>query len=358
MRRSCKTVFPKYLCGIPVFLHVDYDYMTRLSFGLTGAHDDTETYLTGGELAEEYGYDSIWFAEDYFFRDTFTTATAVAMETSELDIGVFVNPYTRHPSLTAMSAASLDEIADGDVRIAMGAGPRVVMDGISDYENPLWTVKESVEVIRELLDGGQSYSGDHFDFEGVSLGHCEYMPYMGEFTPPRNHIPIQIAAVGPQMLKMAGDIGDGLSISVGFPPALVEESIERAAEGLAINGRNPESFEVSVFLFAADEITPRARQFTAMTVGAANDLETMLRIGYDEDEVTPIRETFETDGLEAAAELVPDHMVSDFVLVGDREACHEQLDRYVDVGTDEIILLHLGPNDPKATLELGATWSP
>ena len=79
--------------------------------------------LSGNELpslikiskkAEELGFASCWIAEDYFYGGAFSTATACALNTSSIKIGIgVINPYTRHPALTAMEVGALDVASNG-----------------------------------------------------------------------------------------------------------------------------------------------------------------------------------------------------------------------------------------------------
>src|SRR5262249_19996774 len=74
-------------------------------------------------LAEELGYGTYWVPEDYFFRGAFTLASAVACSTRRMRVGLgVINPYTRHPALTAMEFAALTEIAEGRTVLGIGAG--------------------------------------------------------------------------------------------------------------------------------------------------------------------------------------------------------------------------------------------
>lgn len=333
--------------------------MKRIGVAFTGAHDSIDTYVESARRAEERGYESIWLAEDYFFRDTMTMATAVAMETESMDVGMFVNPYTRHPALIAMSAASLDEIAGGDVAIAMGAGPRVVMEQFVDYESPLWTVKRSVELLRELLaDGAVTYREEPFDYEDVTLGQCPYMPYMDPLDYPREEIPVYVAAVGPQMLKMAGDVGDGLLVSIGFTPEMVADSLDRVDDGLSMSGRSRDAYDVAGLVFCSDSISDRAREFTALTVGASHDLDQITASGIDEGAARAVREAFEGGGPDAAIDHVTDEMVETYVLTPENETPPgERLDQFVDAGVNAPILIPIDAAVAEHVIDVGAEWA-
>lgn len=333
--------------------------MKRIGVALTGAHDSIETYLESARRAEALGFESIWLAEDYFFRDTVTTATAVAMETESLEIGLFVNPYTREPALTATTAASLDEITGGKVKIAMGAGPRVVMEQFVDYESPLWTVKRSIDLIRKLLaEDAVTYSEKPFDYEDITLGSCPYLPYMGSFEYPRQEIPVYVAAVGPQMLKMAGDVGDGLLVSIGFTPEMVSQSLDRVDDGLEMSGRTRDEYDVTGLMFFGESIDERARTFAALTIGASHDLPQVTASGIAEADAKAVRDAFEAGGVEAALEHVTDEMAETYVITPENETPPgDRLDEYVDAGLKAPALIPIDESAAETAIEVGGEWA-
>src|SRR5688572_32584408 len=73
--------------------------------------------------AEALGYDDVWLADERFFREVYACLTAFAQTTRRVRLGPCVtDPYTRHPALTAMAIATLDEIAGGRAVLGIGAG--------------------------------------------------------------------------------------------------------------------------------------------------------------------------------------------------------------------------------------------
>lgn len=333
--------------------------MNRIGLAVTGAHDPIDMYVETARRIEEAGYECVWFAEDYFFRDSVTTAAAVGATTDRLDIGMFVNPYTRHPALTAMTAASLDEIAGGNVSIAVGAGPRTVMEQFVDYERPLQTVKRSVELVRKLFAEEEVfYDEPPFDYRDVTLGECPYMPYMDPFAYPRDEIPVYVAAVGPQMLAMAGDVGDGLLVSFGFTPEMVASALERVDVGLEMSGLTREEFDVAGLVFADDSIGERARQFAALTVSGRHDIEDVTASGVDEEAALAVREAYETDGIETAVEHVTDSMAETYVLTPENETPPgERLDQFVEAGIDVPLLVPMDATSAESVVEIGSKWA-
>jgi len=92
------------------------------TFGVVFSGDfPLQRTLEGAVLAERLGFDACWLGEDFFYHGGIATATAVAERTERMTIGLGVlSPLPRHPALTAMEVATLDEIAEG--RLILGIG--------------------------------------------------------------------------------------------------------------------------------------------------------------------------------------------------------------------------------------------
>ena len=109
-----------------------------------------------GERAERLGYDSLWVTERYFHEETFSLLGYLAARTERISLGVgVVNPYTRHPALIAMAAATLDRISGGRLLLGLGRSERHVIEGAMGipYRRSLTRLGETIEQIRALLAG-------------------------------------------------------------------------------------------------------------------------------------------------------------------------------------------------------------
>ena len=136
---------------------------------------------SGGELkeyaetAERCGYESLWVTERYFHEETFSMLGFLAAATRDIKLGVgVVNPFTRNPALTAMSAATLDRISGGRFLLGLGRSDSWVVQyrmGIP-YRDPRASLKETVETVRALLSGSPVTSeGGQFNLANV--GACD-----------------------------------------------------------------------------------------------------------------------------------------------------------------------------------------
>jgi 5,10-methylenetetrahydromethanopterin reductase len=152
-------------------------------------------------LAETTGYDTVWLADERFYREVYSCLTHFAGHTSKVLLGPCVtDPFSRHPALTAMAIATLDEISSRRAILGIGAGISGFAElGIS-RRKPARAIKEAIEVIRALLSGGSvEYQGEVINLDQGRLN----------FRPPRSTIPIYVASNGPLGQRVAGATADG-----------------------------------------------------------------------------------------------------------------------------------------------------
>ena len=198
--------------------------------------DPPKRLVEVARLAEATGYGYLWLADERFFREVYASLALCATVTERIRLGPCVtDPYSRHPALTAMAIATLDEIAGGRAVLGLGAG----ISGFAELglrrEKPARAIREAVMLIRQLL-GGQSVAiqGEVVRFHNGRL----------DFTPLRADIPIYVASNGPLGQRAAGALADG-AIMEGC--ATVEEAGAFGAEvaqGARAAGRVPAAIEL------------------------------------------------------------------------------------------------------------------
>ena len=130
--------------------------MARLGMVLHHGIEGGAELARRARLAEERGYDSLWVTERYFQEETFSLLGFLAAATERIELGVgVVNPYTRHPGLVAMAAATADRLAGGRLLLGLGRSDPGVIEGTFGipYSAPRETLAEAVGVIRRLLTG-------------------------------------------------------------------------------------------------------------------------------------------------------------------------------------------------------------
>jgi 5,10-methylenetetrahydromethanopterin reductase len=164
-------------------------------------HDPPARFVEVAKLAEATGYDHFWLADERFFREVYGSLTLVAYQTSRITVGTCVtDPYSRHPALTAMAIATLDEIAGGRAVLGLGAGISGFAELGVKRERPARAIGEAITVIRRLL------AGEKVDVQGEVV---RFNAGRLDFTPPRANIPIYVASNGPLGQRTAGAAANG-----------------------------------------------------------------------------------------------------------------------------------------------------
>ena len=141
---------------------------------------------TLAQLAEHTGYDFLWLADERFFREVYASLTLCALRTERIKLGPCVtDPYSRHPALTAMAIATLDEISGQRAVLGIGAGVSGFRELGIARQQPATAMREAIELIRRLLTGERvNYQGQRVTLQGGRL----------DFTPVRAQVPIYVAS--------------------------------------------------------------------------------------------------------------------------------------------------------------------
>ena len=203
---------------------------------------------SGGELkeyaetAERCGYESLWVTERYFHEETFSMLGFLAAATHDIKLGVgVVNPFTRNPALTAMSAATLDRISGGRFLLGLGRSDSWVVQyrmGIP-YRDPRASLKETVETVRALLSGSPVTSeGGQFNLANVGLATL----------PVQDRLPIYLAAIGPRALRLAGAVADGVLLNAYTPTTYISYAVDEVRRAARETGRDPADVDIACML--------------------------------------------------------------------------------------------------------------
>ncbi len=160
-------------------------------------------YVEMARAAEEAGFDQFWVSHDLFVRSSPVILAAVAQATERIEIGTcIVNPYTQHPSEIAMMAATLDELSGGRFNLGIGAGASEFLKWVGiPQERPLHDTRRAILQISAVLAGEEAP-----DWQPEA-----YLRF------PSRRVPIYLAAMSPRMLRLAGEVADGV-LPLLFPP--------------------------------------------------------------------------------------------------------------------------------------------
>src|SRR6059036_2518049 len=179
--------------------------------------------------AERLGYTDAWSLE-VDGVDCFAPLAVVGLAT-RLRVGTAIaNVYTRGPATLALSAAGIAEIAPGRFCLGIGAGSEPVVEAWNGraFARPASRVRETAQFLRRALAGERVvFRGETFAVDGFRLT-----------KPPAHPIPIYVAALRPGMLRVAGEVGDGVILNwLSAEDVPKSVAVCRAAAGKA--GRDP-----------------------------------------------------------------------------------------------------------------------
>ena len=188
------------------------------------------------KLAEANGYSAVWVADERFYREAYSCLGQLAAHTSTVLLGPCVtDPFARHPALTAVAIATLDEISGGRAILGIGAGISGFAELGIERRNPARAIREAIEVIRALLRGeAVDFHGDVVAFNQGRLS----------FSPLRPGMPVYVASNGPLGQRVGADIGDGVIMEACASAAEVRAFRAAVARAARNTGRDPRAIPI------------------------------------------------------------------------------------------------------------------
>ena len=277
--------------------------------------------------AQDMGYQSFWTVEATG-TDAMSLLGAVAIAAPQINLGTGIIPIAlRAPTLTAMTAATLQAL-NPDVDILLGLGvsaPGILRShGIRATDKPIGMMREYVALLRECLSGESvTFEGDYFQCSRFRLG-----VRLGERRPK-----IIMAALNPRMLKLAGEIADGVLLNY-LPASHVEASVSQVRKGG--NAVIYAYVHAAVGDFDKSANSARRDLFNyAMADGYAN----MFRRAGFEDEVNEIREKQRAKDREGAVAAVSERMIQAIDFIGSESEVTSFIKSYGDAGVEHPVLM-------------------
>ena len=315
-----------------------------LNFAYSGA--DPKQLVETAQFAESLGFDSVWTAEAYG-SDAVVPLTWMAAHTSRIKLGSgILQMPARTPAMTAMTAATLDQLSGGRMLLGLGlSGPQVVEGWHGQpYGKPLVKTREYIEIVREILrrEKPLEHHGEHYDIPYSGTGATGLGKPLKTILHPRPDIPIYLAAIGPKNVALAAEIADGW-LPIFFSPGRWREAF-----GDVIDKRGTADFDIapSVTVILGDDVDAcrnMVKPFVALYVGGMgargrnfyNDLA--CRYGF-EGPAREIQDLYLEGKKAEAAAAVPDELVDEVALCGPRERIAELVDRWKDTPVTTMIL--------------------
>jgi alkanesulfonate monooxygenase SsuD/methylene tetrahydromethanopterin reductase-like flavin-dependent oxidoreductase (luciferase family) len=186
-------------------------------------------------LAESLGYDSTYVTH-IAGRDSLTVLAAYAAATERIRLGTGVLPiYSRTPAATAQTAATIDELSGGRMVLGVGVSHRLTVEAWygQSIDRPVTEMREYVGAIRAMFRGEEPPEGEKWPTRFRFMGY--------EVRP---ELPIYIAALSPNMLRLAGEIGDGVLLWLCDPPYVRDVVIPEVTKGRERAGKTLDGFDV------------------------------------------------------------------------------------------------------------------
>jgi probable F420-dependent oxidoreductase len=283
--------------------------------------------------AESLGYDDAWSSESGG-PDGIVPLAALAVRTRRLRLGTAILPLAhRTPALTAMTAASLQELSGGRFVLGLGVSSRYIVERWlgQSRDRPLLRLREYLIVVRALLDGAKvEFAGDTLAVRGFRLKAA---------VSPR--VPVLVAALGPRACRLAGALADGVVFFLKTA-AGVKQAMAWVHEGAREAGRDPSALECVLTLpvTATAAGLDRARASLAGYARVPDYARSLALQGFDA-ELEAIAAGWR-EGPERAARAVSDAMLSTLVVAAGAEA-EPALAAFAAAGVHTAVLLPSRP---------------
>ena len=302
------------------FLPMAFGYSMRLGYSL-GSILSINEVLSCASTLSKYKPDTVWIPETWGMEN-FSMLGAVANKLPNPKIGSsIINIYSRSPTLIAMGAATVDTISNGRLVLGLGTSSLPIVEEFhgEKFENPLTRMSEYVQIIKKTLSGEKiNFNGKIFSLKNFSL----------LIKPPRNNIPIYLAAVNQKMVELCWDIADGVIFYLR-PLSELEKTISKM--------QSKRKIDVSCQLITcmsndADKAIERVKKTLAFYISVGEIYRKFLANNGFENETKIVFEEYKKSGLKSNHELIPESMLEQLCVYGTPDDCIKKLKNFHKTG--------------------------
>jgi F420-dependent oxidoreductase-like protein len=298
--------------------------------------------------AERLGYDSAWTAEAYG-SDAATVLAWLAAGTSRIRLGsaIFQMPG-RSAAMTAMTAATIDELSGGRMILGIGSSGPQVAEGWHGqrFARQLQRTREYIEVVRLALSRERvEYHGETLE---LPLPDGPGKALKLTIAPVQDRMPIYLAAIGPKNTALAGELADGW-LPTMFSPEHVADVRALLQEGADRAGRTLDGFDIAptVSAFVSDDVEEARnlmRPFLALYIGGMgsrrqNFYNLLVRRYGFEDAAEEVQKLYLEGKKAEAAEAIPVELIDHISLCGPRAVVRDRLAAYRDAGVGTLMIM-------------------
>ena len=319
-----------------------------LSFGVTFMADPPVSDIVDRTvLAEQNGFSNAWIWDSHvLWQEVYPIFTLMAAGTTDIHIGPCVtNPVTRDPTVTASAMATLNEISGGRMEMGIGRGDSA-QRVLGRTPVSVAVLERACGTIRDLAEGRE------VDIDGIAV--------QLKWSQGRR-LPVWVAAYGPQALRCAGRVADGLIMQLA-DPFIIEWALRYLREGAEEAGRDPASIKVMAAApaYLSDDLAharEQARWFPALVSNHVVDLvqryrdDAELPAGLTEYIAARERYDYAHHGRAGSdnAGFVTDEVVDRFCVLGTPEQIRAKLGQLQDLGVHQFNIYSM-VDDPKALI--------
>ena len=185
--------------------------------GADGANNTLDDIVNVAKRVEAAGLDNVWLANIFGF-DAISTLAIIGRETDRIGLGTAVTPtYPRHPTAIAQQALTTAAASKNRFTLGIGLSHQVVIENMlgMSYDKPAKHMREYLEVLMPLTRGETvNFDGDQYSVHGLALD-----------VPGADRMPVVVAALGPVMLKIAGELADGTNTWMVGPKTMAKHIV-------------------------------------------------------------------------------------------------------------------------------------
>ncbi len=299
------------------------------------------------KLAESLGYESAYVTH-VAGRESLTVLTVYALATSTIRVGTGVVPiYTRTPATMAQTAATINELSGGRLTLGLGVSHRPVVEGWhgQSIDRPVAEMREYASIVRAILHGEPPPAGEKWRTAFQLLG-----------VPACPDLPVYIAALSPAMLRLAGEIADGVVLWLCTPRYISDVVIPEVTEGRRRAGKTLEGFDIVAAVPAA-ATEDREAAWAAMRhdlipyFGLPFYRAMIERTGFGEDIEAYDAASGDLEAMQAA---ISDGFLDELTAVGSEEDVRAGVGRYSAAGAPSPCVGPIPRTDFERTLRAAA----
>tara|TARA_R110002072_G_scaffold89232_2_gene199818 strand:- start:8720 stop:9712 length:993 start_codon:yes stop_codon:yes gene_type:complete len=304
------------------------------SLGVLGA----PAVMDIAKRAENLGYSSLWTVEATG-TDAFSLLGSVAAVAPGLDLATGIIPVQlRSPTLTAMTASTLQALApERNIWLGIGVSAPGILSqhGHETTKRPIAMMREYVALLRECLSGESvTFEGDFWSVKRFRLGMR-----LGERKPK-----IVMAALNPQMLKLAGEIADGVLLNY-LPSSHVATSIEQVRKG----------GDATIFAYVHAAVSnfeqsAKSARKDLFNYAMADSYANMFRNAGFGDEIDALRACHQNRDREGALAAISDRMIQAIDFIGNESAVTGFVADYISAGVQHPVLMPLPWGEDRAAV--------